>query len=115
MRSAHGQPCEVLVGTGDRRDARRVLTIVAAEARRIEEVRRYRDDSVVSRINRCDGEVEVDDETARLLDYSGRRSSSAAASSTSLPEPEGSDLRRQRSHSRVRTSGTHGVTWVGSA
>jgi thiamine biosynthesis lipoprotein len=66
-------PCEVLIESDDRRDARRVLAIVATEARRIEaKFSRYRNDSIVSRINRCDGDVEVDDETARLLDYSGR-------------------------------------------
>lgn len=66
-------PCEVLVESDDRQVARRVLSIVAAEARRIEaKFSRYRSDSVVSRINRCLGDVEVDDETARLLDYSGR-------------------------------------------
>jgi thiamine biosynthesis lipoprotein len=66
-------PCEVLIDSDDRRDARRVLSIVATEARRIEaKFSRYRNDSVLSRINRCDGDVEVDDETARLLDYSGR-------------------------------------------
>lgn len=66
-------PCEVLIDTEVRRDARRILSIVATEARRIEaKFSRYRNDSIVSLINRCDGDVEVDDETARLLDYSGR-------------------------------------------
>lgn len=71
-------PCEVLVDTDDRRVARRVVAIAAAEARRIErKYSRYLDDSVLSRINRTgddpDGDgVEVDDETARLLDYAGR-------------------------------------------
>jgi thiamine biosynthesis lipoprotein len=66
-------PCEVLIETDDRRDARRVLSIVASEARRIErKYSRYRDDGIVPRINRCDGDVEVDDETARLLDYAGK-------------------------------------------
>jgi thiamine biosynthesis lipoprotein len=70
---AMASPCEVLIETDDRRDARRVLSIVAAEARRIEaKFSRYRTDSVVSRINRCEGDVEVDDETTRLLDYSGK-------------------------------------------
>jgi thiamine biosynthesis lipoprotein len=70
---AMASPCEVLVDGDDRRVARRVLSIVATEARRIEaKFSRYRNDSIVSRINRCDGDVEVDDETARLLDYSGR-------------------------------------------
>ena len=55
-------PCEVLVDGDDRRVARRVLSIVATEARRIEaKFSRYRNDSIVSRINRCDGDVEVDD------------------------------------------------------
>jgi thiamine biosynthesis lipoprotein len=63
-------PCEVLVDGDDRRDARRALSIVAAEARRVErKFSRYRPDSVVSRINRCEGEIEVDAETARLLDF----------------------------------------------
>jgi thiamine biosynthesis lipoprotein len=66
-------PCEVLIESDDATAARRVLSIVAAEARRIEaKFSRYRSDSVVSRINRCDGDVEVDDETARLLDYAGK-------------------------------------------
>lgn len=70
---AMASPCEVLIDGDDRKDARRVLSIVSAEARRIEaKYSRYRNDSVVSRINRCDGELEVDDETARLLDYSGK-------------------------------------------
>jgi thiamine biosynthesis lipoprotein len=70
---AMASPCEVLVESDDRQIARRVLAIVADEARRIEaKFSRYRSNSVVSRINRCEGDVEVDDETARLLDYSGR-------------------------------------------
>lgn len=70
---AMASPCEVLVETDDRRDAERVLSIVVSEASRIEaKYSRYRDDSVVARINRGRGELEVDDETARLLDYSGK-------------------------------------------
>jgi thiamine biosynthesis lipoprotein len=66
-------PCEVLIDTGRRRDARRVLSLIAGEARRIEaKFSRYRSDSIVSSINRCDVDVEVDGETARLLDYSGK-------------------------------------------
>jgi thiamine biosynthesis lipoprotein len=63
-------PCEVLVETDDRRDARGALSIVSSEACRVErKFSRYRDDGIILRINRCDGEVEVDEETARLLDY----------------------------------------------
>jgi len=66
-------PCEVLMETDDRRDASRILTIVASEAARVEQkYSRYRDDSVVSKINRCDGDVPVDDETARLIEFAGK-------------------------------------------
>jgi len=64
-------PCEALIDTDDRRDAGRVLSIVASEARRIEaKYSRYRDDSVVARIHRAPGaDVELDDESLRLVDY----------------------------------------------
>ena len=63
--------CEVLMESGDRQDAERILTIVSFEARRIErKFSRYLPGNVVDRINRCDGRaVEVDEETARLLDF----------------------------------------------
>lgn len=50
-----------------------VAAVVAAEVRRIEyKYSRYRDDGVVHRINTARGiAVEVDEETARLLDYAG--------------------------------------------
>jgi thiamine biosynthesis lipoprotein len=63
-------PCEVLVEGDDRTVALRALSIAAAEARRIEwKFSRYRPDSVVGRINRCDADVDVDEESARLLDF----------------------------------------------
>jgi thiamine biosynthesis lipoprotein len=66
-------PCEVLLESDDGRDARRILSIVASEASRIEhKYSRYRPDSVLSRINAAAGEVTVDEETARLLDYAAK-------------------------------------------
>ena len=66
-----GSPCEVLVDSRHEQPAQAVASAVAACAWRIEEkFSRYRDDSVVSRINRSAGEpVEVDAETAKLLDF----------------------------------------------
>ena len=67
---AMGSPCELRV-YGDRAD-------LAADAARAEVLRleakysRYREDSLASRINASAGDaagVEVDEETARLLDY----------------------------------------------
>jgi thiamine biosynthesis lipoprotein len=57
-------------------DDRAALEAAADEVRRIEtQYSRYRDDSVVSRINAAAGSgkpVEVDDETAGLLDFAGQ-------------------------------------------
>jgi len=66
-----GSPCEVLVDSPHEQPAQAVASAVAACAWRIEEkFSRYRGDSVVSRINRSGGEaVEVDEETAKLLDF----------------------------------------------
>ncbi len=68
-----GGPCEVLVETADRALAHEVARQVAAEAWRIEDkFSRYRADTIVSRINGSAGEpIEVDDETANLLDFAG--------------------------------------------
>jgi thiamine biosynthesis lipoprotein len=64
-------PCEVLVDSSDERPAQAVASAVAACAWRIEEkFSRYREDSVVGRINRsAGGPIEVDEETAKLLDF----------------------------------------------
>ena len=69
--SAMAGPCVVLMDGPGEREARRALDRAPAEASRIEmKFSRYRDDSVVSRINRSAGEpVEVDEECARLLDF----------------------------------------------
>jgi thiamine biosynthesis lipoprotein len=64
-------PCEVLVDSPDRKLAHELAKIGAREAWRIEKVfSRYRDDNIVHRINNAAGAtIEVDQETARLLDF----------------------------------------------
>jgi thiamine biosynthesis lipoprotein len=66
-----GSPCEVLVDSPHEQPAQAVTRAVAACAWRIErKFSRYRDDSVVTRINQSAGApFEVDEETARLLDF----------------------------------------------
>jgi len=67
-------PCQVLVDAEERRAAERVLAAVAGEVWRIEATySRYLPGNAVYRINASGGEpVEVDDETASLLDYAAR-------------------------------------------
>lgn len=71
---AMASPCQVLMEVDDRREAERILAVVAEETWRIEtKYSRYLPDSIVQRINQSAGHsVEVDDETARLLDYATR-------------------------------------------
>jgi thiamine biosynthesis lipoprotein len=66
--------CEVLIDTAHESLARRVAERVESEARRIErKFSRYRDDSVLHRINRSSGRpVEVDSETAHVIDFAVR-------------------------------------------
>ena len=66
-----GGPCEVLAEIAEESAARKVVEAVAACAWRIEDkFSRYRADNIVARINASAGEpVEVDDETANLLDF----------------------------------------------
>ncbi|HEU4590512.1 MAG TPA: FAD:protein FMN transferase [Steroidobacteraceae bacterium] len=66
-----GSPCEVLVDSVHEQPVQAVTSAVAACAWRIEQkFSRYRDDSVVTQINRAAGTpFEVDEETARLLDF----------------------------------------------
>jgi len=68
---AMGGPCEVLAEITDEPAARNVVDIVAACAWRIEDkFSRYRSDNIVARINATAGApVEVDEETAKLLDF----------------------------------------------
>ncbi len=67
-------PCEVHLAGAERATAERVLALVAGEAARIEaKYSRYRPGNVVHAINTAGGQpVEVDEETARLLDYAGQ-------------------------------------------
>ena len=69
--SAMASPCEVRADDPDPILAAHLGQIAEAEAKRIEiKYSRYRDDSVVTKINTSHGKpVTVDDETAALLDY----------------------------------------------
>ena len=64
-------PCEVLIEPVDEHVARSIVTEAAACAWRVErKFSRYRADSVVQRINTANGAaLEVDEETADLLDF----------------------------------------------
>jgi FAD:protein FMN transferase len=66
-----GGPCEVLAEVAAEAEARRIADAVAVCAWRIElKFSRYRSDNIVARINASNGQpVEVDAETANLLDY----------------------------------------------
>lgn len=68
---AMGSPCELVCEAPQRRVALELTELVAAEAHRIElKFSRYLDGNIVSRINAAAGAaVEVDDETADLLDF----------------------------------------------
>lgn len=72
--AAMASPCEVLVDSDDALLANRIWQIVRDEAVRIEQkFSRYRNDNIIAKINRSQGEpVEVDAETARLLDYANQ-------------------------------------------
>jgi thiamine biosynthesis lipoprotein len=68
-----GSPCELLAETDDESLARQLLNVVADEAWRIEDrFSRYLPGNIVARINASGGsDIEVDDETADLLDFAG--------------------------------------------
>ena len=70
---AMGSPCALHVDAAAQAQALRVFADVHTEVARLEQkYTRYRDDSLTSRINRSAGDdsgVEIDDETAALLDY----------------------------------------------
>jgi thiamine biosynthesis lipoprotein len=71
---AMASPCEVLLPIALANDAAHVASLAYEETHRIErKFSRYRDDSVVQRINHSEGAgVPVDDETARLLRYAAQ-------------------------------------------
>jgi thiamine biosynthesis lipoprotein len=66
-----GSPCEILIETVADDDARRLGEIGAEEAWRVEDkFSRYLPGNIVDRINSAEGiPVDVDDETASLLDF----------------------------------------------
>lgn len=70
--TAMASPCEVLMEVDDRSLALRILDVVSAEAQRIElKFSRYRSDNVIFDINNAAGKtITVDEETARLIDFS---------------------------------------------
>ena len=73
--SAMASRCEVRLFAPDDATARRWSDAAIDEVRRIEaKYSRYRDDSVTSAINRAAGSaaVEIDEETAALLDFAGK-------------------------------------------
>ena len=69
---AMASPCEVLCETDDFDGAERLTKLVATEAWRIEDkFSRYLPGNIVNRINEANGKpVEVDAETAQLIDFS---------------------------------------------
>jgi thiamine biosynthesis lipoprotein len=71
---AMASPCELLLPSTDRAQAKQFGALVAEEAWRVErKFSRYRDDSVVARIHASRGiAVEVDEETASLLDFASQ-------------------------------------------
>ena len=68
---AMASPCEILIESEARPEATRLTQVAADEAWRIEDkFSRYRADNVVALINTSQGRpVEVDEETASLLDF----------------------------------------------
>ncbi len=70
---AMASPCELLIATADALLAEHLGRIARDEALRIEhKFSRYRDDNVIYQINHSQGKtIDVDNETADLLDYAG--------------------------------------------
>jgi len=68
---AMASPCEILIESDDRDEAARLAQLAADEAWRIEDkFSRYRAGNIVARINESAGHpIEVDEETASLLDF----------------------------------------------
>lgn len=69
--TAMASPCEVLIDADDRTEAAGLVDLAREEAERIErKFSRYLPDNLIDRINHAEGAtVEVDEETAGLLDY----------------------------------------------
>src|SRR5882672_7526300 len=71
---AMGCPCEVLLAGTNSSEGEAQLAVAVREAERIEQkYSRYRSGTIVERINTSQGAaVEVDEETAALLDYAAQ-------------------------------------------
>jgi thiamine biosynthesis lipoprotein len=69
--AAMASPCEILVRCEDASEVEKLASLAFAETRRIErKFSRYRSDNIVHAINNSNGmPVDVDEETARLIDY----------------------------------------------
>jgi len=67
-------PCEIHLHDVTAGEAKNLASLALTETRRIEQkFSRYRDDNIIHAINDCRGEpVAIDDETYRLLHYSGQ-------------------------------------------
>lgn len=70
---AMASPCEILIRCQSTSEAHRLASLALSETRRIDrKFSRYRDDSVISRINWSDGQpIPLDNETSQLLQYAG--------------------------------------------
>jgi len=99
---AMGSPCEVRLHPQRGADAETIADAAVEETRRLErKYSRYRDDSLASRINRSAGDargIEVDAETASLLDYAA----TAWTQSGGLFDPTSGVLRRAWSREATR-------------
>ena len=71
---AMGGPCEILVATDERARAERACLAGAAEAWRVDtEYSRFRDDSLVGRVNHADGQtLRLNPEFCQLIDFADR-------------------------------------------
>ena len=112
-------PCEVLVDSSHEQPAQAVASAVAACAWRIEgKFSRYRDDSVITRINRAGGEtVEVDEETAKLLDFADHawRMSEGKFDVTSASCDAPGNSMAARVRQLLKTSARFCHSWAGPA
>lgn len=68
---AMASPCEILIDTLDKSLAKKLIKLAEAEASRIEQkFSRYKKSNIIFNINNSHGQpIEVDNETADLLDY----------------------------------------------
>lgn len=72
--TAMASPCEILMDIDDPQLAQKLVDLAWQEAVRIEhKFSRYRDDNIIFKINHANGKaVEVDEETAAMLNYAGQ-------------------------------------------